>query len=203
VKPRRYRLGRRQAAADQTRARVLAAARRLLVGRKAPREFSLEAVAERAGVTRLTLYHRFGSKAGLLEALYDDLGRRGGIAEGLAVAFQQPDAQACLDAAVEAFLRFWDSDRLAFRRLRSMAALDPDFKGVRARDERRRMVIRAVCERLAADRGRPFADTEAKIAALAMLTGFEAFDALAGATPDIPALAVQIKALARAALEAG
>jgi len=203
VKPRGYRLGRRQMSADRTRARVLAAARRLLMGRKAPGEFSLETVAERAGVTRVTLYHQFGSKAGLLEALYDDLGRRGGIAEGLTAAFQRTDPHGCLDATVDAFLRFWDSDRLTFRRLRSMAVLDPDFKGVKARDERRRTVIRTVFERLSVERGRPYADAETKIAALTMLTSFEAFDGMAGATPDVPALAVQIKGLARVVLEAG
>src|SRR5439155_15147610 len=54
--PRRYRLGRRQAAVARTPARILRAARALLV---APHgvAFSLDAVARRARVTRATVYH--------------------------------------------------------------------------------------------------------------------------------------------------
>src|SRR5207244_12684694 len=59
--PRPYRLGRRQAAVDRTRARILRAARALLV---APRgvAFSSAALARRARVTRATVYQRFGSR---------------------------------------------------------------------------------------------------------------------------------------------
>src|SRR2546422_6186455 len=73
--PRPYRLGRRQAAVDQTRARILKAARALLVAR-GNTDFSIEAVARRARVTRATVYQRFGSRPNLLEALFDDLARR-------------------------------------------------------------------------------------------------------------------------------
>jgi AcrR family transcriptional regulator len=64
---REYRLGRRQAEADRTRSRILAAAREL-VSELGP-ESSVGKVAARAGVSRITIYNQFGSKAGLLEAL--------------------------------------------------------------------------------------------------------------------------------------
>ena len=73
-----YHLGRRQAAVDRTRARILKAARGLLVAR-GNIAFSIEAVARRARVTRATVYQRFGSRPKLLEALFDDLARRGGM----------------------------------------------------------------------------------------------------------------------------
>jgi AcrR family transcriptional regulator len=39
--------------------------------------FSLESVAAAAGVTRLTVYKQFGSRGGLLEAVFDRLARAG------------------------------------------------------------------------------------------------------------------------------
>src|SRR2546428_10724667 len=65
--PRPYRLGRRQAAVDRTRARILTAARALLVAR-GNTDFSIEAVARRARVTRATVYQRSGSRPQLLAA---------------------------------------------------------------------------------------------------------------------------------------
>jgi AcrR family transcriptional regulator len=197
---RTYRLGRRQASAEETRIKLLAAARRLLMSERAPRELSLDRVARRAGVTRLTVYHQFGSKTGLLEAVYDDLARRGRIAENMTGALRQPDAGSCLDAVVKSFVIFWSSDRAAIRRLRAMAALDNQFKGATERDQRRVTAMEAVLQRLAKERGQPFADLHAKAEALAMLTSFEAFDALAGRVADVDKVARTLAALARAAL---
>jgi AcrR family transcriptional regulator len=65
---RRYNLGRRQASIDTTAARIVAAARLEL--EQAPAGgFSIGAVARRAGVTRATIYNRFGSRQGLVAAL--------------------------------------------------------------------------------------------------------------------------------------
>jgi len=64
--PRAYRLGRRQAAVDRTTRAIVDAARRELGERPL---LSLGAVARLAGVTRATVYNRFGSRASLLEAL--------------------------------------------------------------------------------------------------------------------------------------
>src|SRR2546428_9525163 len=65
---RAYRLGRRQSAVDLTTNSILAAARQLVAQGPAS-QASVGAVARRAGVSRLTVYNRFGSRAGLLEAL--------------------------------------------------------------------------------------------------------------------------------------
>lgn len=62
-----YRLGRRQASVDRTGLAILAAARQLVAGGGSA--VSLGAVADRAGVSRVTVYNRFGSRAGLLRAL--------------------------------------------------------------------------------------------------------------------------------------
>jgi AcrR family transcriptional regulator len=199
--PRTYRLGRRQAGADRTRANVVAAARRLLMKQGGPDVFSLDAVAKRAGVTRLTVYNQFGSRSGLLEAVYDDLARRGRIGERLSAAFQLSDAEGCLNAAVAAFVEFWNAERAALRRLRSMAVLDREFRGATQRDERRRQAIRTVIRRLEAECGKPFVDPESKVNVLTMLTSFETFDALAPSNPDVSAITALLQELAHAALE--
>src|SRR6266568_3032806 len=123
MSPRPYRLGQRQMITEQTRTRILAAARELLMERSGFSSFSLDAVARQADVARMTVYHQFGSKIGLLEALCDSLAAYGGI-EQLAAAFRRPDPLEALDDYIGVFGRFWDSDRLVTRRLRGLAALD-------------------------------------------------------------------------------
>jgi len=81
----------------------------------------MEAVARQADVARMTVYYHFGSRRGLLEALFDDLAVRGGLAEHLAAAFQRPDPLDALDGLIAAFVGFWAADRLVMRRLRSLA----------------------------------------------------------------------------------
>src|SRR2546430_14142302 len=87
MSPRPYRLGQRQVAADKTRSRILKAAREQL---EKEASFSLDAVARRADVARMTAYYQFGSRRGLLEALFDDLAARGGVPP-FPSAFQGPD----------------------------------------------------------------------------------------------------------------
>src|SRR5215831_8744899 len=114
--PRPYRLGQRQAATEQTRARILAAARDLLMSPDGYARFSIEAVARQADVARMTVYHQFGSKIGLLEALCDTLAASGGM-DQLATAFRQPDTLEALNQFLMVFGGFWEADRLVMRRL--------------------------------------------------------------------------------------
>jgi tetracycline repressor-like protein len=65
---RRYRLGRRQASVETTAASIVAAAR-IELEQASTAGLSLGAVARRAGVTRATVYNRFGSRQGLIAAL--------------------------------------------------------------------------------------------------------------------------------------
>ena len=62
MSPRPYHRGQRQAASEQTRYSVLQAARKLLMESTSFSGFSIEAVARRADVARMTIYHQFGSK---------------------------------------------------------------------------------------------------------------------------------------------
>lgn len=201
MSPRPYRLGQRQASTEQTRARILSAARELLMESRGFSGFSLEAVARQADVARMTVYHQFGSKIGLLEALFDSLASQGGM-EQLAGAFQQPDPLAALDEYIKVFGHFWGSERLVTRRIRGLAALDPDFEqAVRARDEWRRKGLRVILGRLAEQYGRPGSSSlDEAIDMLYTLIGFECFDTLAGPTRSMEEVTPIIQRLARAAL---
>ena len=201
MSPRPYKLGQRQASTEQTRARILDAARELLMASQGFSGFSIEAVARQADVARMTVYHQFGSKIGLLEALFDSLASSGGM-EQLASAFRRPEPLEALDDYIAVFSRFWDSDRLVTRRMRSLAALDPDFEQVvRARDERRRHGLRVLVGRFAEQHGRLSPETlDEVVDILYTLIGFEFFDTLAGPTRSIKEVAPLIQRLARAAL---
>src|SRR5438309_9499713 len=59
---RQYRLGERQASVAQTRARIIAAARKLLGAADASAAFTVDAVAAKAGVARMTVFNQFGCK---------------------------------------------------------------------------------------------------------------------------------------------
>src|SRR3979411_870604 len=96
VSPRPYQLGQREAASGQTRARLLDAARRLLGQEGGSGSFSIDAVAREADVARMTVYHQFTSKLGLLEALFDDLAHRGGL-ERMPAVFTRADPVAALE----------------------------------------------------------------------------------------------------------
>lgn len=194
MSPRPYQLGQRQAAVDATRQKVLEAARALLAGPDGQPGFTVDAVAKQADVARATVYYRFGTKSGLLEALFDSLAERGHLGE-LPAAFTHPDPQEALRRFVACFGRFWASDRLVLRRIRAIAALDPEIGPViQARDERRRTGLQVLAGRLDAARGTgngpaevlmPGATATAgddRIGLAHMLTSFETFDALAG--PD-------------------
>jgi AcrR family transcriptional regulator len=178
MSPRPYKLGRRQAVSDQTRARIVDAARVLLADEQHLPPFTIDAIAERAGVARMTVYYQFSSKRGVLEALFDSLANRG-LMPHLTPIFHEQDPRRALDGLIGAFAAFWNSDRVVLRRARALASLDREFAAsVRARDELRRGHLRSIVERLQA--GKPPGRTapDAAIDTLHMLTSFETFDAL-------------------------
>jgi AcrR family transcriptional regulator len=202
MSPRPYRLGQRQVTTEQTRARILAAAHQLLAAPGGIAGFTVEAVARHADVSRMTVYYQFGSKAGLLEALFDQLATTGGLPQGVVAALGQPDPLDALAGYVAAFAGFWAAERLVLRRLRSLAALDPELEqGVRARDARRRKGLGLLAGRLADRYGHPAHDALGEaVVVLHMLTSFETFDALAGPDRSPQDVAGQVQRLAVAAL---
>lgn len=179
MSPRPYQIGERKAAIDNTRERIVVAARKLLVSEDFS-SFTMDAVARMADVSRLTVYYQFESKAGLLEALYNHIAARGQMSE-LADVFRSNDAIAMLGRFVEVFARFWMSDREVIRRLHALAAIDAEIgKGLRERNERRRHGLRVIVERYC-ETHPPLQPPQIPVAidTLHMLTSFETFDVLA------------------------
>ena len=175
-----YRMVKRKAATQQNRERILAAARDLLLAEDFA-EFSMDAVARKAGVIRRTLYYQFKSKAGLLEQLYDYIARRGNI-QNLANVFRYGnDSVQHLYEFIRFFVNFWNSDRDLIRRLHGLGAIDSEIgEGLRARNERRRNGVRVIVERYE-NSYQSLTPVQKPVAidTLHMLTSFETFDALA------------------------
>lgn len=199
MSPRSYNLGRRQGQIDRARHQVVSAARSLLAEAASYTAFTVDAVAQRADVSRATVYYQFGSKTGLLEALCDALAADGQMSE-LATAFADPDPLAALRGLVTCFGRFWAADRLVMRRLRALAALDPEVAAViSARDQRRRDGVDVIVGRLSGA-GLSTADPATAARILFTLTSFETFDTLARPDQDLAGIVPDILLLARAAL---
>lgn len=148
MNPRRYESPARDAAAEKTRQRIVNAAGRILAGPKGFAGMSLDAVAKAAGVTRLTIYNQFGTRRGLLEAVFDERARRGGLT-AIPDAMTLPDAKAAVLRIVEIFCTFWASDPSGLSRLWAATIGDPELaEGINARNERRRAIFRRLINRM-------------------------------------------------------
>lgn len=155
--------GLRPSGVERRRRQVIAAVRERLVG-AGYEALSLAGVAADAGITRVTIYRQFGSKLGLLQAVAEDLTLRGRAAERLDAAVAIPDAPTAFRTMISELCRFWNTDPPLFRRLLSLAEVDPEARTViETRDQSRHEGIRALVGRLAGE-GRlraPFGPAEA------------------------------------------
>ena len=195
--PRPYHSPGRDAAAEATRSRIIAAACALLAGGgKGP--FSLEAVARRAGVTRLTVYNHFDSKRGLLEAVFDDLAQRGGLYE-LPAVFSNPDPEQGLRLLVSAFSRFWAMHRAMLPSFRAAILADEEIAAsLKQRAERRRQGLTVLVGRMMREGGQRSAEL---IDVLFALTAFEVFEALCVRNRSAKAVEALIQAMVESAVE--
>jgi AcrR family transcriptional regulator len=160
---RNYRLGHRQAAVDRTRAAILTAARDLLAS--GGPELSAGAVARRAGVSRITVYNQFGSKAGLLRELA--AGARREAPPSGAPGPGEPREQL-RQRIVDSCSR-WYTDPALFRHLPAEASLEFEMP----------TEDRALAERLAAsDQLRPGCSLKEAEDVIGALTSFPVFDRL-------------------------
>jgi AcrR family transcriptional regulator len=198
-----YTLGKRQELSDQRRVNILAAARKLLESEGYP-GLTMELLARESRVSRQTVHNLFKTKAGVLEALFDELALSGGMermGEVMRTVMSGTDPEAILEGYVRVFAGFWSKDRLLLRRIRGIATFDPDFEAaLGARNQRRRFTAPKVVERLTKLRGAPAPAAEVRLAeALYAMTSFEYFDVLADAVGSeaeaTEALVAQLKAL--------
>lgn len=173
---REYRLGRRQAGVDRTRYRILAAAREL-VSELGP-ESSVGKVAKRAGVSRITVYYQFGSKAALLEALSAEAGPPpAGVAPGDATG----DPAADLRLRIEQACAAWAADPRLHRQLagRALGAAGVALGAAGTVSNERPDHDHALAVRLAAhDRLRAGCSIKEAEDVIGTLTSFAVFDRL-------------------------
>ena len=195
-----YELGRRQEASDRRRDAVLTAAREQLE-RSGLSDVTMDSLAKAAGVTRQTIHNLFGTRSALLEALFDRLAADAGMGR-MREVFAAPDGDTALVRMVEVFTQFWSGQRMILKKIRAIAALEPDFgAAVKARDARRQGIAARVVERLSA-RGPEMDEEERgrKIACLVALTSFEFFDAMAESCGDQEKAAEWLGGLVRKAV---
>jgi AcrR family transcriptional regulator len=192
---------RRKESTEETRWRIIAAARDVVAFRHRTGKFSVEEVARRAGVARMTVYYQFGSLGGLLEALCDSLASAGGMGR-LADVFRISDPRAGIDRFISVFAGFWESDRAVLRGLGAFAALDPEFAAVlEERYNWRRKGIGVLLERHAKLTGRPRPkEMEEAADLLYMLTSFSTYDTLASTRRGSTQVASMVQRLARQVL---
>jgi AcrR family transcriptional regulator len=179
--PRRYRSATRKAAADETRSRIIAAAQALM---RSGKPCSMEAVAKRARVSRVTIYHQFASKQHLLDAAFDDVAEKGGLFS-LSRVFSMPDPKAAIREFVRVFCGFWHGHAGLIRSV-NLGMADPDIaESVGERNERRRQALAVLVGRLIGpDSAREESGVEL-IDLLFALTSWETYTQLArpGRTP--------------------
>lgn len=195
--PRPYNMEKRQLTASETRTRILEAARQLLAS-ESETDLSMDAIASRADVSRLTIYYQFKSRTGLLEALYDYLAMRGNM-QRMAEVFYETDGSIALHKLIRTFVGFWSSDPVVIRRLRAMAALDSEIgKGIQERDRRRVQASSEILRRMILrKKKKPVITRNLTGDVLTMLTSFETYDALARAGHSENQIVAAITSLAR------
>jgi len=142
----------RSAAALERRARVLDAACRLLGQVESVNAFTLEAVANAAGVTRLTVYNQFGSRRSLMESVFDQIAGMVRLERLVDVVVEEEPIKA-LRTIVQAFCHFWSEP--AVMRLQDAIGSDPEFdEALLARHERRRALLETLAKRFAPKAGK-------------------------------------------------
>ena len=169
----------RQAGMDATRAKIVSAACTVL---ESGDGFSIEAVARQAGVARLTVYDRFGTREGLVDAVFDDLAASGGLTD-LPDAFNRADPLEGLERFIDIFCAFYATHRILLRRLAALSVLGRGTPPSRDRNARRLQGLEVLLGRVQAA-GHPGAASESVLRATHALSSFAFVDELAG--PDDP-----------------
>lgn len=188
-----YELGKRLEQMEASRAAILRAARAQLEER-GYRRLTMEGLAAASGVTRQTIHNLFGTKTGVLEAVFDLIALESGMAR-MREVMMQPPGEAQLERFVEIFCSFWAKNRLLLRRVHGIGAIDPEFGVViEARNQRRLMAATRIVERMKCE------DGTLRAAVLAAITSFEFFDALAESLGSTHDAAATVLRLARASL---
>jgi AcrR family transcriptional regulator len=119
---------------EETRARIVAAASSVL---SEGRPLTLQGVAERATVSRPTMYHHFGSRAGLLRAVIDEMSVQGRLGETID-ASGRTDPLEGMEAWLRGAVRFWWQAHPVLAPAILLTQTDPELAPVFAAEEKAR-----------------------------------------------------------------
>jgi AcrR family transcriptional regulator len=196
-----YRSPKRDSAAEKTRARILSAANRQLRSAKGLQGLSLESVAAQAGVTRLTVYNQFGSRRGLLEAVFNDVAFRGGLYR-LPEAMAERDPRTALARLIGIFCEFWYFNRRMVGQVMGAAVADPRLeRAIRERNERRRKLLTVILKRFEGAEQAPPEVFDEVVDALFVLTSHAVFAGLAAKDRSVEAVCRMVQDLAMRTLD--
>lgn len=169
----------RKVTADMARIAAVRSAIELLSGSDAAK-FSMDTVANRACVSRMTVFNMFGDKRTLLIAVYDTLSQEGQL-DDVTDILNSVDIEIAWALYIERFARFYLNNIFTLQCLRGMAALDADFDAVmRQRDRRRDLGISWLLQReLGRSTTRPPTEQVTAVSQqISALMGFEVLCAL-------------------------
>src|SRR5918996_2445627 len=155
--------------------RVLEAAERL-IEEDAFHSATMDELAAAAGVSRATVFNRFGSKLGVLQALFTR-GMEGPEMQAIQEALAIEDPVEALEAVIEAACVIWEAYGLIHEQLQAIVVLEPGASALIERQrEEQRGDLKGLTRRLArASRLRSGISEARATATLHMLTSIESF----------------------------
>jgi AcrR family transcriptional regulator len=173
-----YRAGRRTTRSERTRERIVEAVRGLLAEGRF-HQSSVEELAERAGISRATLYQHFRSRLDLVDAICDTFDANPALLR-LRETVTLDDPDAALAQTITLSMRFWASEDAILGQIYGVAAIDPAARNLvdRQRGDRRSEIVRLVRNLHGAHRLRKGVSERRAESLLMMLTSYETFNEL-------------------------
>jgi AcrR family transcriptional regulator len=142
-------------------------------------EATVEQVADRAGVSRATVYQHFTSRLELVDSVCDVMGVNPVLVQ-LRKDVVLPDAAAALEKTIAGSVRFWSVESPVLRELYGVVAIDPAARNLvdRQRRDRRGELERLVDNLARSGRLAPGVSRRDALVTLLLLTSFETYSEL-------------------------
>jgi len=148
-------------------------------------ESTVEEVADRAGISRATLYQHFRSRLELVDAICDSFAVNPALLTvRSSVELEDPDA--ALAETISNTVGFWVSEDRVLGELYGAAAIDPAASDLveRQRADRRSEMVRLVRHLRRAGRLRPELSERRALAIVMLLTSYETYRELRAELPE-------------------
>jgi AcrR family transcriptional regulator len=161
----------------------------------------VEQVAERAGVSRATVYQHFRSRLDLVDAICETFELNPALIE-LRGAVVLPDPRAALSQVIALSMRFWDSEDAILSGLYGVVAIDPAARDLVGRQRTdRRGEMRRLARHLHRNGAlRPSISAAGTLDIMMVLTSYETYRELREAGRSAKQLTAELETMARALL---